>query len=58
LLLNSHFTTTGFTLLEDENYYKKWKDRAKRARKKYLADPEMHIELLDTNAFQEIYKKF
>jgi hypothetical protein len=57
LLLNSHFTTTGFTVLEDENYYKKWKERARRARKKFLADPEMRIELFNTKDFQEIYKK-
>lgn len=54
--INSHLTTTWFTLIENEFYYKKWKDRAKRARKKFLENKELNIKFVDTEAFQNIYK--
>lgn len=57
LWMNAHFTTTGYTVLEDENYFKKWKERAKRARKKFLANPDLRIELVDTETFQKHYKE-
>lgn len=57
LWINSYFTTTWFTLLTDENYFKKWKDRAKRARKKFLANPKLIIKELNTTDFQKIYSQ-
>lgn len=57
LWLNSHFTTTGFSVVEDENYFKKWKERSRRARKKFLANPDVRIELVDTATFQKYYKE-
>jgi hypothetical protein len=56
LRLNSHFTTTWFSVVEDEFYYKKWKERGKRARKKFLENPNLRIELVDTNTFSNHYK--
>ncbi len=55
LYLNSHFTTTWFSEVLDEYYYKKWKDRAQRARKKFLNNTDLKIELVDTLEFQKIY---
>nr|MDD3720755.1 hypothetical protein [Candidatus Gracilibacteria bacterium] len=57
LWINSYFTTTGFTILNDENYFKKWKDRAKRARKKFLSNENLIIKELNTNDFQKIYSE-
>ncbi len=57
LWLNSHYTTTWFTKIEDEFYYMKWKERSKRARKKYLENKELKIELVDTQTFQKYYKE-
>lgn len=57
LWLNSHFTTTWFTQIENEFYYKKWKDRAKRARKKFLENQNLRIDLVDTETFQKHYKE-
>lgn len=55
LYLNSHFTTTWFSEINDEFYYKKWKERAQRARKKFLNNKDLKIELLDNYTFQKIY---
>lgn len=57
LWINSYFTTTWFTLLTDENYFKKWKDRAKRARKKFLANQNLHVKEVNTETFQKIYSE-
>ena len=57
LRVNTHFTTTWFTKIEDEFYYKKWKERSKRARKKFLANKELSIQLVDTETFQKYYKE-
>ena len=57
LWLNSHFTTTWFTLLENEFYYKKWKERSRRSRKKYLENKDLRIELVNTEVFQKHYKE-
>lgn len=56
LYLNSYFTTTWFTQVNDEFYYKKWNERWQRARKKFLANPDLEIKLVDTDTFQKIYK--
>lgn len=55
--LNSHFTTTWFSVIEDEFYYKKWKERSKRARKKFLENKELTIKLVDRETFQKYYKE-
>lgn len=55
LYLNSHFTTTWFSEIFDEFYYKKWKERAKRARKKFLENPDLEIKLVDKDTFGKIY---
>lgn len=55
LYINSHFTTTWFSEISDEFYYKKWKERAKRARKKFLENPDLEIKLVDKDTFLKIY---
>lgn len=55
LYVNSYFTTTWFTELSDGFYYKKWKERAIRARKKFLNNKDLEIKLVSTNEFQKIY---
>ncbi len=37
LYLTDHFQETGYTLLENDQYAKKWNDRARRAQKKFLS---------------------
>jgi len=52
LAVGTHFTRTGFVRVENGEYYKKWNERAKRARKKFLScNPEIHIELVDPETF-------
>lgn len=55
LYLNSHFTTNWFSEINNEFYYKKWKERSKRARKKFLENKDLEIKLVDKDTFQEIY---
>lgn len=63
LAIGTHFTRTGFTRLENNEYYKKWNERAKRARKKFLSHnpEEISIKLVDqetfTIAFQSVKVK-
>jgi hypothetical protein len=42
----------------EKEYYKKWKERARRSRKKFLENKDMRIELVDTHTFQKYYKDF
>lgn len=35
--MTDHYQETGYTILDGENYMKKWNDRARRANKKFLA---------------------
>lgn len=55
LYLNSHFTTTWFSEIDNEFYYKKWKERWQRARKKFLNNKELTIKLIENDIFQKIY---
>jgi len=59
LAIGTHFTRTGFTHIENHEYYKKWNERARRARKKFLSnDPEeIQIRLVDEKAFVEAFRK-
>jgi hypothetical protein len=54
MIPGSHFVTTGFSILTEE-YYKKWNERAKRARKKFLANPELRIELVHSEQMAEAF---
>lgn len=58
LAVGTHFTRTGFVRIENGEYYKKWNERARRARKKFLsfASPEIHIELVDREAFSQAFQ--
>ena len=37
LYMTDHYQETGYTILDSENYTKKWNDRARRTNKKFLA---------------------
>jgi len=59
LAVGTHFTRTGFTRIEDHEYYKKWNERARRARKKFLSNnpEEIQIRLVDDKTFVEAFRK-
>lgn len=59
LAIGTHFTRTGFVRIENREYYKKWNERARRARKKFLsfAGSEIHIELVDEETFADAFRK-
>lgn len=57
LWLPTHFTRTGYSILEGPDYYKKWNERARRARKKFLAQTEVRIELVSPEVFIEAFGK-
>jgi hypothetical protein len=59
LAVGTHFTRTGFVQIENQEYYKKWNERARRARKKFLSldSSEIRIELVDKEAFIDAFKK-
>lgn len=59
LWLSTHFTRTGFTVLDrGDEYYKKWNERARRARKKFLAQPDsIRIELVTPAVFIEAFRR-
>ncbi len=50
----SHFTTTGYAQLQ-KDYFTKWNERAKRARKKYLSSGVV-IREVDEDTFCEAFK--
>lgn len=64
LYLSDHYQETGYTVLDDANYKKKWNDRARRAQKKFLASgatvravtPEEFIEAFQKTKVKHWYK--
>ncbi|MBP7806555.1 GNAT family N-acetyltransferase [Candidatus Gracilibacteria bacterium] len=58
LAVGTHFTRTGFVKIENHEYYKKWNERARRARKKFLSfiDSGIHIELVDQEEFVRAFQ--
>ncbi len=54
MIPGSHFITTGFTTLTAD-YSKKWNDRAKRARKKFLANPDLSIKQVSSEVMAEAF---
>jgi hypothetical protein len=59
LAVSTHFTRTGFSRLENSEYYKKWNERARRARKKFLSfeSPTIHIDQVDADCFVQAFQK-
>ena len=55
LWVSSHFQENGFTILDNEDYTKKWNERAKRARKKFLASWAI-IREVDAETFSLAFK--
>lgn len=56
LAITTHFTRTGFVKIEGDEYYKKWNERARRARKKFLAHADVRIELVNQKTFIEAFQ--
>lgn len=57
LTVGTHFTRTGFVRIENREYYKKWNERAKRARKKFLSySHDIRIELVDPETFIQAFQ--
>ena len=58
LAIGTHFTRTGFTQIHDHEYHKKWHERSRRARKKFLSFPEseIRIELVDKDTFVKAFQ--
>jgi hypothetical protein len=58
LAVGTHFTRTGFTRIEDNEYYKKWNERARRARKRFLSHnpKEISIKLVDRETFIKAFQ--
>lgn len=56
LAIGTHFTRTGFAHLTGHEYYKKWNERARRARKKFLSQTEVRIELVEPADFIAAFK--
>lgn len=54
MIPGTHFITTGFSELTT-NYVTKWNERARRARKKCLANENIRIELVDSEVFAEAF---
>lgn len=63
--LRSHFTQSGFTVIDSPDYQKKWNERSRRARKKFLAsgasiDVVSDFEFMDAfrnTPVKHLYKK-
>lgn len=53
--LRSHFTNTGFTILDSPDYRKKWNERARRSQKKFLASGA-RIEKVSDFEFMEAFR--
>lgn len=49
------FCDTGFVELNDAEYFKRWKDRAKRARIKFLNNPDLKIRMAVPEDFQKAF---
>lgn len=56
LAVRTHFVRTGFVRIENYEYYKKWNERARRARKKFLSRTDVRIELVDREAFTKAFQ--
>lgn len=62
LMIGTHFTRTGFVEIENQEYHKRWNERARRARKKFLSlaqegnQENIHIELVDEETFVRAFQ--
>lgn len=55
-LMQTHYVYANVTRLEP-NYWNKWNERAKRARKKFLSQTEVVIKQVKRDVFIEAFKK-
>ena len=53
--IRSHFTQTGFTVVDSSDYRKKWNERSRRAAKKFLASGAEILEVSDFE-FMEAFR--
>ena len=56
LYLSDHYQETGYTILDDANYKKKWNERARRAQKKFLASGAT-VRAVSSEEFIEAFQK-
>lgn len=56
LAVRTHFTRTGFAQLENGQYYNKWNERARRARKKFLSHTDVRIEQVGKEEFVRAFR--
>jgi len=62
-MIGTHFTRTGFVQIENQQYYEKWNERARRARKRFFSyitgknTENIHIEQVDQEAFVQAFKQ-
>jgi hypothetical protein len=55
LWATTHFQEGGFSIVENSEYYKTWSERARRARKKYLASG-VHIRQVERDIFIDTFR--
>lgn len=53
--IRSHFMSSGFTVVDSAEYFKKWNERSRRARKKFLASGAEVLEVSD-DEFVEAFR--
>ncbi len=63
LVVGTHFTRTGYIEIDGSEYYKKWNERARRARKKFLSlisgenHEDIHIDMVDEETFVQAFQQ-
>ncbi len=50
----AHFEVTWYSLLR-EKYYQYWNERSRRARKKFLANEDLHVECVEHEEFAQAF---
>ncbi len=54
--IRSHFTASGFTIVDSEKYFEKWNERARRARKKFHSFKDVEVVELSEEEFMEAFR--
>lgn len=57
LWLPTHFSHMGVAVLDREDYWKKWSERARRARKRFLAHDDIEIREVSHDTFGAAYQQ-
>ncbi len=54
--LRSHFMNSGFTVVDSPDYFRKWNERARRARKKFLSTEGAETVRVSDDEFMEHFR--